>query len=254
MKDSLFNQSLEKGLAVLAHFGTERRAMSLNEIAKAVNITRSSAQRMVHTLAELGYITKDIKTRKFKLTVKTLRIGYNYLAANSVVDIANPFLSELSQLTGETVNLTEPDNTEMVYVARFAAQRYIPIHMPIGGRVPMYCSSCGRAWLSALSREEAKDYIKRSDLRAITPKTITSMTKILEQLKRAGTRGYAVNDEEIYLGDIGIAAPVIYQGRPVAAVHVALPASRWSLAQAEEKLASSVIECARYISASIRAL
>ena len=111
---------------------------------------------MVYTLEKLGYIRKHPVTRRYQLTPHVMRIGFNYLAADTLIDVANPFLSELTNLTGETTNLTEPDEDEMVYVARFVSTKFVPIHMPIGSRIPMYCTGSGRAFLSALPPADAR--------------------------------------------------------------------------------------------------
>lgn len=110
-ENSLFNQSLEKGLAVLRAFNARNRTMNLAEVAEAADITKSSAQRMIHTLEALGYVSKHPQTKRFQLTPQVMEIGYNYLAADTLVDVANPFLAELAQTTGETTNLTEPVRT-----------------------------------------------------------------------------------------------------------------------------------------------
>ncbi|WP_163003862.1 helix-turn-helix domain-containing protein, partial [Pseudomonas viridiflava] len=65
-RNSLFNQSLEKGLAVLRTFSAKRRSMSLAEIAEAAHMTKSSAQRMVFTLESLGYLRKHSRTRHYQ--------------------------------------------------------------------------------------------------------------------------------------------------------------------------------------------
>ncbi|SFQ12771.1 transcriptional regulator, IclR family [Pseudomonas sp. NFPP07] len=253
--NSLFNQSLEKGLAVLRAFNAAQRTMNLAEIAEAAEINKSSAQRMIHTLEQLGYVRKHPQTKRFQLTPRVMEIGYNYLAADTLVDVANPFLAELAQVTGETTNLTEPDGLDMVYVARFVAPKFIPIHMPIGSRIPMYCTGSGRAYLSALPDQEALAMLQASDRQAHTRHTLTGIDAIHGEIVATRQRGYALNQEELFLGDMSIAAPIIgSQGLPVAAVHVVIPSSRWTLEEAERKLAPSVIECARAIRTSIRTL
>ena len=107
--DALFNQSLEKGIAVLRAFSAQRRTMTLPEVAEATSITKSSAQRMIYTLEKLGYVKKHPRTKRYQLALKAMQIGFNYLAADTLIDVANPFLSELTNVTGETTNLTEPD-------------------------------------------------------------------------------------------------------------------------------------------------
>ncbi|CAE6964779.1 IclR family transcriptional regulator [Ectopseudomonas khazarica] len=254
-ENSLFNQSLEKGLAVLRAFNARRRTMNLAEVAEAAEINKSSAQRMIHTLEALGYVRKHPQTKRFQLTPRVMEIGYNYLAADTLVDVANPFLAELAQTTGETTNLTEPDGLDMVYVARFVAPKFIPIHMPIGSRIPMYCTGSGRAYLSALSDDEVQGVLSNSELRRHTQQTLTDPDEILAQVATTRRKGYAINNEELFLGDMTIAAPILgSQGQPVAAVHVVAPTSRWTLEEAEKRLAPAVIECARAIRTSIRTL
>lgn len=254
-ENSLFNQSLEKGLAVLRAFNAQRRTMNLAEVAEAAGINKSSAQRMIHTLETLGYVRKHPQTKRFQLTPRVMEIGYNYLAADTLVDVANPFLAELAQTTGETTNLTEPDGLEMVYVARFVAPKFIPIHMPIGSRIPMYCTGSGRAYLSALSSDEARQVLISSELKRHTQQTLIDLDEILGQIETTRRKGYAINNEELFLGDMTIAAPILgSQGKPVASVHVVAPTSRWTLEEAERRLAPAVIECARAIRTSIRTL
>ncbi|HJV25628.1 MAG TPA: IclR family transcriptional regulator [Aromatoleum sp.] len=248
----LFNQSLEKGLAVLLAFCRKRRTMTIAEVAEATGINKSSAQRMVFTLEQLGYLRKHPQTRRYQLTPRVMEVGFNYLATNPVIELANPFLSELTNLTKETCCLAEPDGNEMVYVARFASSQFVPVHMPIGTRIPIYCSGSGRAYLSALSDADALRIIERCNRVQHTPHTRTDIEDILEELSIARERGYAVNQEELFLGDMVLAAPVVgADGRPLGALNVVAPTGRWSREEAEYRLGPSLVQCARAVSSSI---
>ncbi|WP_020205667.1 MULTISPECIES: IclR family transcriptional regulator [Cupriavidus] len=251
----LFNQSLEKGLAVLRAFSAERRTMTIADVAEAAGINKSSAQRMVFTLEQLGYLRRHPQTRRYQLAPRVMEIGFNYLAANPLIEVANPFLSELTKVTTETSCLTEPDLLDMVYIARFVSAHFVPVHMPIGSRIPMYCTASGRAYLSALPEDDALAAIGRAQRIAHTVHTRTQVDDILAVLREARQRGYAVNCEELFLGDMTIAAPVIGgNGRPLGAVHVVAPTSRWTREEAERKLAPPLLQCARAVSSSVRAL
>lgn len=252
-RNGLFNQSIEKGLAVLRAFSAQHRSMNLAEIAQEAGINKSSAQRMVFTFEQLGYIRKHPATRRYQLTPKAMDIGFAYLAANALIEAANPFLAELATSTTETCNLTEPDGLEMVYVARFVSAQFVPVHMPIGSRIPMYCTASGRAWLSALPEAEALDYVQRSPRVAHTPRTLTGVDEIMAELRVAREKGYAINREELFLGDMTLASPVIGgHGRPVASVHVVAPTGRWTVDEAERRLAPALLQCARVVSGSAR--
>ncbi|SFU26311.1 IclR helix-turn-helix domain-containing protein [Paraburkholderia aspalathi] len=85
----LFVQVLEKGIDVLRSFTAQRKTMTLGEIAEVTSLSKSSVQRLVFSLEAMGYIAKHAKTHRFHLTPQVMAIGYNYLAADSLVDVAN---------------------------------------------------------------------------------------------------------------------------------------------------------------------
>lgn len=251
----LFNQSLVKGLAVLCAFTAQRRSMTIAEVGEAAGMNKSSAQRMVYTLEQLGYLRKHPRTRRYGLTPRVLEIGLNYLEANPLIEIATPFLSELCNLTRETVCLTEPDGTDMVYLARFVSAQFVPMHMPIGSRIPMYCTGSGRAYLSALDPAEALALLSSSKRVALTKHTLTDLDAITTELARARHSGYALNREEMFLSDVTLGAPVVdAHGRPVASIHVVAPTGRWSPDDVATRLGPPLLQCARSVSNAVRSL
>lgn len=248
----LFNQSLEKGLEVLRAFNGVHRTLTLSELAALTGMNKSSAQRTIHTLEALGYVDKHPQTRRFRLTPRVMEIGYNYLAADALIPVASPYLSQLAAASGETANLTEPVGLDMVYVAQLMTAKHMPVLTPVGMRIPMYCTSSGRAYLSTLPDEQVLAMLEQSARVARTPATLTGVDAIFERVAACRRLGYASNEEELFIGDMGLAAPIVNsQGVAVGAVHVSPPASRWNMAEAQKKLAPLVMECARAISRSI---
>jgi IclR family transcriptional regulator, pca regulon regulatory protein len=245
-RDPLFNQSVEKALAILESFGGERRAMNLSEIAEAVGMTKSSAQRCTHTLERLGYLRRDLRVRRWVLTPRALSMGHAYLTVHSLIEQVTTHLVDLNQASGESVSLSEPYETDMVFIARFPSHKRFFIYMPVGRRLPMFCTAAGRAYLSGLPVAEVQKILRRSALKAYTPQTLTDPTEILRQIEAARETGYAWADQEYYRGDVTIAAPVFGDdGLPIAAVNISAPTSRWSLADLRAKHASVLIETAR---------
>lgn len=254
-KDLLFNQSVEKAFAILRAFGSQRRAMTLAEMAAATGVTKSAAQRSAHTLEILGFIRKDAFTKRWVLTPKTLDLAYAYLAGNSLVEHATPHLLDLNHACGETVNLSEPDGNDMVFVARFPSHKRFFIHMPVGRRLPMYCTASGRAFLSVLPEEEALRHVENAAIQRFTPHTVTDHGRILELVREAREHGYAWSDQECYRGDLNIAAAILgAHGRPVGAINISGPTSRWTLEDLRLQLAPLLMETARAISGMSRTL
>lgn len=247
--DSLFNQSLAKGLQVLSTFTAAHRSLTLSDIAERCDISKASAQRSVHTLQALGYIGKHPVTRRFHLLSRVVELGFNYLDAHPMINAAHPYLAQLARASGETATLTEPAGDHMVYLAQVLTTQHIPVLTPVGSQVPMYASSCGRAYLSQLPMAQAQELLERVQRPARTRSTLTEVGDVLERLELCRSTGYATNCEELFLGDMGLAAPIFNtRNQVVGAVHVAPPTSRWSIADAERQLAPLVIECARAIS------
>ena len=250
----MFNQSVEKGLAVLAAFGARNRHMSLGQIAEEVGITRSSAQRIVFTLEALGYVTKNPYSRRYELATKVMEIGCNYVAANTLIDSANPFLSAMNSNCDETVALTEPCGANMVYVASFTSRKPIVAHMAIGNRMPMYCTSAGRAYLAGRPDDEIRKLIACSEIKALTPNTLIDPEEIFANILEGRARGFSTNFEEYYLGHMNVGAPIYSKdGHAVAAVHAVAPSSRWTSEEVMGQLGPMVRECARAITNAVRA-
>jgi DNA-binding IclR family transcriptional regulator len=244
--DQLFNQSVEKAFAVLGAFSAERRVLGLAEIAAAAHLTAGSAQRCVHTLVQLGYLQRGARPNGWALTAKTLDISYPYLAGHTVLEQATMHLADLNHATGESVSLSEPDGVEMVFIARFPAHKRFFIHMSVGRRLPMYCTAAGRAYLSALPRGQVRALLERSTLRKLTTHTLHDISRIIDIIDAARELGYAWANQECYLGDLTIGAPILGKGGlPVAAVNLSGPTSRWTMEELRARLSPLLLETAR---------
>ncbi|PYE30308.1 IclR family transcriptional regulator [Rhizobium sp. PP-F2F-G38] len=251
----LYVTALAKGLSVLTAFGPSRPAMNLLELAEATGLNKSTIQRSVFTLEALGYLARDGGSKRYRLTVQSLEIGTGYLQTAELIERANPFIQQLNRQTGESCNLLEPWGTEMIYVARFTSHKEMPIHVPVGQRLPMYCTAAGRAYLSGLPVEVAASYIERSNRVAFTAHTVTDPAEILELLRRARTDGFSLITEEIYVGDIAVGANIVNaDGQPLAAINLSVPFSRWRPEQVLSELAPQVVNTARAISSAAKGL
>ena len=250
--DPLYNQSVEKALAVLEAFGEKGRALNLGEIAAATAMTKSSAQRCTHTLERLGYLHRDHQLKRWVLSPRSLSLANAYLTGHPLIEQATTHLVDLNQVSGESVSLSEPDDTDMVYIARFPGRKRFFIHMPVGRRLPMYCTAAGRAYLSALPPGEANQILRRSVIRKFTPMTTTDPDRLQALVDAARKAGYAWAEQESYRGDLTIGAAILGDdGRPIAAVNISGPTSRWTLDELRNKLSCVLLETARAASSGI---
>lgn len=246
---TLYVQSLATGMSVLKAFNTHRPSMSLPEIAAAAGISKSAAQRFAFTLEALGMLKKDPQSKRYSLSSSNLEAGYQYLQSHPLLERANPYLLDLNQRTGETVNLAEPADDCMVYIGRFSSLVRLIMHMPIGQRIPMFCASTGRAYLSGLSDDAARAVLERSERVRYTSQTVTDVDTLLALVQQAREDGFACCNGEFYLGDLALAVPIRdAAGNVIAGLNLSVSSTAWTVKRAVAKFVPLMLETARLIS------
>jgi DNA-binding IclR family transcriptional regulator len=249
--DRLFIISIGKCFHLLECFNMAQRPLTLSELAKTANFTTSTVQRLTHTLCQLGYLRQNPRTRAYVLSSKMLEFSHSVLAANEVREIAEPHLRLLNRESKETVNLMELEGEEIVYVSRFTSTHPVSVNLHVGSRLPAFCSAAGRAMLAHLAPETAQAILAKRRV-AMTKYTVTDLKALHAILDRARRDIFVINDQEAYLGDISVAAPIFDRdGGVCSAINIAVPSSRWTVTRVKKELAPMVLQCARRISRDI---
>jgi len=205
--------SLERGLAVIRAFDAERPAMTLSEVAAATGLSRATARRFLHTLETLGYVHNDART--FRLTPRVLELGYSYLSALSLPEIAQPHLERLSRRLDESVSAAVLDGDDVVYVARVPVRRIVSVAITIGTRLPAATTSMGHVLTSG--------------------------------------EAWAVADEELERGLRAVAAPLHGRAGVIAAVNVSTSTSRVPREELIERHLPALLETAAAIDLELAA-
>jgi len=205
--------SLERGLAVIRAFDAERPAMTLSEVAAATGLSRATARRFLHTLETLGYVHNDART--FRLTPRVLELGYSYLSALSLPEIAQPHLERLSRRLDESVSAAVLDGDDIVYVARVPVRRIVSVAITIGTRLPAATTSMGHVLTSG--------------------------------------EAWAVADEELERGLRAVAAPLHGRAGVIAAVNVSTSTSRVPREELIERHLPALLETAAAIDLELAA-
>lgn len=248
-RSTLHIKSLDKALRVLEAFKEGRRFLNLAQLVEASGIEKSAVQRAVHTLRENGYIEQDPATRRFSLGLRVLDLSFQYLRTHPLIDRATPILIDLRRSSGERVDLSLVDGSMLVYVIRLQSKRETFYATLVGRRIPVFCTSGGRAVLSRLNDDEVRAVIESSDRTPLTASTITEPAAIVAEVALARRRGYAIQCEECLPGEIALAAPVLNEGgRPIGAVHIAGLLGEWKPHEFERKMAPLVVGAARALS------
>jgi IclR family transcriptional regulator, pca regulon regulatory protein len=250
---ALFVGSVEKALRVLTAFDVARRSMRLGEIAAATGLDMSAAQRFTATLESLGFLRKD-EFKRYHVTFKVFQLGFAYLQSETSIDTAMPFLQDAHRECEESVNFTQIDGTDVVWVVRLPSLHAVSADMSVGARLPAYCTAPGRAILAHLPPVQALDILQRSNRARLTPHTKTDLGEIMKAIETARRDGVAVANHECFIGDLSTAAPVFDgAGQVLGAVNIAVPAARWTPEQVRARLSPLIARTAAAISAAQRA-
>jgi IclR family transcriptional regulator, pca regulon regulatory protein len=245
-----FVQSLDRGLAVIRCFSSERPSLTLSEVAERTGLTRAAARRFLLTLQELGYVGST--GRQFSLRPRVLALGYAYLSSFSVAQIAQPHLEDLAEELHESCSASVLDGDDIVYVARASANRIMTIALTVGTRLPPYPTSMGRVLLASLPEEELDAHLRRTELRKLTERTVVDETELRQILAKVAAQGWAAVDQELEAGVRSIAVPIRdSSGRVVAAINASAHAARVQMRTLEKQFLPRLLNAAQQIDAEL---
>ncbi|MEQ3553221.1 IclR family transcriptional regulator C-terminal domain-containing protein [Pseudonocardia nematodicida] len=250
-------RSLSRGLAVIRSFDAAHPQRTLAEVARAAGLTRAAARRFLLTLVDEGYVRTD--GRLFTLTPRVLELGWSYLSAMGVPEVAAPHLEALVARVRESASVSvldgDPDaGYEVVYVARVPTARIMTVAITIGTRFPAYATSMGRVLLAALPPAALERYLAGLHPEALTEHTVAGADALGAELTRVRVEGHCVVDQELESGLRSIAVPVHDRaGRVVAAANVSTHASRRDAGALRTEVLPELRACAAAIEADLRA-
>ncbi|BBC71015.1 IclR family transcriptional regulator [Altererythrobacter sp. B11] len=250
--DDDYIPSLEKALAVLELFGSDRPEWTLSQVARELDLTPGTTRRILRTLEKLGYAAAD--EGRFALTPRVLNLGFAYLSSQPFAAVAQPMLVRLARQLKATCCITVLDDREVVYIARGTHKAIEPFYVHVGARLPAYATAPGKILLAGLPEPELKKQLKGWKLDAITPNTITTAEALLEDLATARGAGYAINDQELFLGQRSIAVPLSLGGRQSAAIVAATSVSEASVERLVAELLGPLQNAAAEIEEAAAAL
>src|SRR5262249_51333492 len=223
-----FLEALARGLRWLEAFNQDRKALTLSDVAKLVDLPRASVRRTLHTLVQLGYAETD--DRMFRLTPRVLTLAGAYLSSNAVTDILQPALERLSKATRESCSVAVLDGDEVMMIAHASPNRIIPVSAQIGFRLPAVATSLGRVLLAALDDRQLNEFLSRIRVRKLTEYTIGDKRELRKAILKVRADGYALADQEAEIGFRSIAVPLRkFDGRTIAALNIGVHTERTPL-------------------------
>ena len=229
----------------------ERQPIGVAELARAMELPKSSVQRTLVTLHGAGWIRPTGTTpTRWVVTTKALHVGRHATGELGLRDVALPVMEDLRRRTDETVHLAVREGSKVVLVERLETSQPVRIILPLGQDLSMHASANGKAVLAADPPEVAERYIQQG-LRGFTGTTITDPGRLRSELAATRERGYANNSGEWRSDVSAVASAVIGEsGLPVASISVNVPTSRMT-EEARPEYGALVHKAAKQISAAL---
>jgi DNA-binding IclR family transcriptional regulator len=215
----------ERVVTVLDALGAAPDGLGVSEVARALGVHRSTASRLLGTLGASGMVERDAATQRFRLGARMVGLAATAVARLPVVSQARPELEQLSAAASETVNLAILDRFHVVYVDQVTPAQTVVMASWVGRRSPVHASSSGKVLL-AWGDPRARQALLRRRLEPLTDRTITDPDELRRALDEVRRRGYAASTGELEDGLVTIAAPVLADGKAVAAVSISGPGYR----------------------------
>src|SRR6202162_6710889 len=192
--------AVERALAMLEAVAQATDGLSNAEISRNLNIPKSSASYILRTLEIQGYVARDAETGKYRVGLKILSLSRGALGGLDVRGVALPIMRHLTYQTGLTCHLAVLDGPDAVYIEKVEPEGFIRMDTWVGRRMRVHATSVGKALVAHIVEDRLEQILRKSGMGKRTPKTITTMPRLLKELAKVRAQGYAVEDEAHNIG------------------------------------------------------
>ncbi len=219
--------SVQNAARLLKEFSAHEREFGVSELARRLDVSKSTVHRLLVTLSEEHLVEQDEVTGRYRLGLAVYDLG---AAVATGLDLHEAVIGPMEQLraaSGETVHVAVLDGREVVYVDRLDSPNTMKLFIDVGRRNWAHSTATGKCLLAHLPELELEALLDGWQLTSLTANTVTNLNQLRAQLKEVRKRGYSTNQGESALDVLSVAAPIRDgSGRVRAALSVAGPIER----------------------------
>lgn len=198
---------------------------SLVELARELDIPKSSLHGILRTMARRGWVETDPTGTRFGLGMRALQVGAAYLEADDAVGMLSVVLDRLAAELGETVHLGRLDGANVVYMAKRESIHPLRLYSAIGRHLPAHATALGKALLAGLPPATVDALLPRP-LPALTAHTITDPAALRTELDVIAGQGWSMDRQENTEGIVCFAMAVPLRAPATDAISISIPAAR----------------------------
>lgn len=215
--------SVLNAVKVLDVFTVAEPLLGVSEIARRVELHKSTVSRILATLQQVDLVERERQSGRFRLGIGIIGVAGPLLANLDVRRLAYPALESLVALTGETAALALWSGHESIVVEQVPSPRQVKHTTPLGARFNKTASSSVKVFLSELDESQVHRLLRGG----LVEPGAGGEQELFERLARVREQGYALNDGETDPEELSISAPVRdHRQAVVAAMLLSAPRSR----------------------------
>lgn len=210
-----------RALNALATFGPKGR--SLQDLATELEVNKTTLHRILAALRFRDYVSQHPPTGNYVLGPAAIRIDEDFLTDENLAALLHPALVAFGSDIDELVHLGSLTGAYVVYLDKVEPGHAIRVWSSVGQNMPVVTTAIGRALLSALGTDRT---LLDNYLKAVAHRVDVDPDRVWQAIEQARSSGYATDEQENEPGVSCIGIPLLWFGRPIAAISVTAPAER----------------------------
>jgi IclR family transcriptional regulator, acetate operon repressor len=200
--------AVENVLRLLRLF-EDHEMIRVNQVARDMGLSRSTVHRMLATLHHHQFVEQDDISRAYRPGPVLVDIGLAVVSKLDLVQLSHSALVDLRDRTGETAHVgIVRDGVNILYLDSVESQQVVRVGSRVGRILPAHATAAGKAMLAERTDAEVAALYPGGIPAGPTPRALTSVAGLLEQLAEVRRLGYAVNFGESESDVAAVAVPV----------------------------------------------
>jgi IclR family transcriptional regulator, KDG regulon repressor len=243
-------RAVERALDILLCFTREEPTRSLTQIAESVHMSKTTVHRLLTTLENKRFITRDRVTSLYRLGFRLIEMASLVLQDVELHRWAHPYLQRLASECGETVDLSILEGSHVIYLEVIESLQRVKLAAAVGQRLPASFTASGKALLAYLPEEQARKIIGENLAESANHAEV-SVESMMADLHTTVERGYAIAEQEYEEAINAVAAPIFdAEKHPIASIAIVGPSFRLTKDRLPS-LGESILKMTQAISSEI---
>ncbi|MGE4454668.1 MAG: IclR family transcriptional regulator [Sphaerochaeta sp.] len=237
-------------LDILEHVAQSPEGITLSELARKLDIPKSSLHPLANTLSEKQYLNYNKLEERYYLGENLFVLGNTYVSYSDLLEKIKSILLGINEKTEETLYFGVLSNLDVLYLEKMELHSKFRVVSNPGNKLPAYSTGYGKALLSQFTSEEIESFYPEGNLEPVTEHTIQTVSELNDQLAQIRESGFSYEIEESTIGIRCIAVPIVVHGETLAGMSLAVPVFRYSK-EKEEQFKTLLLNAKRAIESII---